>query len=60
MTDQNGDPLAMLQELWQAAKWPLLGVFLLVVSLVWAMVSSFQISTELRKKPPKIPRAMGN
>ena len=34
------DPLAPLRDLWQQARWPLLGIFLFIVAWFWALLTS--------------------
>ena len=47
--DPAADPVAVLGELWQAVRWPLLGIGLFAVSWLWALGTSWTIVREARR-----------
>jgi hypothetical protein len=49
MQDPAADPMAVLGELWQAVRWPLLGIGLFAVSWLWALGTSWTIVREARR-----------
>jgi len=55
------DPFVALHDLWQVARWPLLGITLFAVSWLWALVTSLGLVHEAKKdrstnhrQPPKL------
>jgi hypothetical protein len=52
------DPSAYLADIWQHLRWPLLGVALFLVALLWAMITSATIMAESRafEAMNKVPR----
>ena len=45
-TDPMLDPMKPLRDLWQQARWPLLGIALFAVSWVWALLTSWSMLAE--------------
>ena len=57
--DPEGDPIESLAALWRHARWPLLGIVLFCVSLLWAMRTNASIFRSIPKnegavKPPRL------
>jgi len=49
------DPFATFGEIWNAARWPLLGILVFGVSWLLALFTSWQILQEAkRQEPPKL------
>lgn len=53
--DPAADPVAVLGELWQAVRWPLLGIALFAASWLWALGTSWAIVREARRAQAPIP-----
>src|SRR2546423_10479499 len=49
MYGPQADSLNSLLEMWGAARWPLIGIFLFVVSWLWSLVTSFSIINAAKK-----------
>ena len=49
------DPWKPLRDLWQQARWPLLGIFLFLVSWVWALATSRSMLSQTAAKAPAPP-----
>jgi hypothetical protein len=48
------DPLKTLGDLWQHARWPLLGISLFLLSWLWAMITSRSLLQKPKAKPPAL------
>ena len=44
------DPLAPLRDLWQHARWPLLGIGLFALSWVWALLTSWSLLAKAKAR----------
>jgi hypothetical protein len=49
------DPLQPLRDLWQQARWPLLGIGLFLCSWFWALATSRSLLAAAKMKPPVMP-----
>ena len=56
MQSPSGDPFQQMADLWQHARWPLVGTCLFVASIAWATMTSMAILAESPKEriPPRI------
>jgi hypothetical protein len=50
--DPATDPVVALQELWRAARWPLLGLGIFAVAWMWALVTSLSLMHSARAGGP--------
>ncbi|MGA2244833.1 MAG: hypothetical protein ABSH48_07540 [Verrucomicrobiota bacterium] len=46
------DPLKTLHDLWQHARWPLLGIVMFLFTWLWALLTSRSLLTESKAQPP--------
>ncbi len=54
-SNDQGDPVANLVELWIQVRWPLLGMAVFAAGWLWALVTSLQIlHASRRTEPPKL------
>ena len=49
-SDYN-DPFENFRELWNAMRWPLLGIALFGLGWLWAVITSLQVLSEARQQP---------
>jgi hypothetical protein len=56
MTDPTGDPTGMLLDLWLHARWPLVGIGVFVIGMLWAAVTGLQLLAQAPSDgvPPRI------
>jgi hypothetical protein len=56
MTDSSGDPGTMLSDLWRHARWPLFGIVLFVVALIWSAATGMKLVSAAPQEgvPPRI------
>ena len=47
----NGDPIINLVDLWRYFRWPLCGLGVFLVALVWGMITGWQILAASPKNP---------
>ena len=57
--DPNGDPMEILPEMFSAIFWPLVGIFLVVIALVWSVLTTLHIlrragNPTAKQMPPPI------
>jgi len=57
--DPNGDPMEILPEMFSAIFWPLVGIFLVVIALVWSVLTTLHIlrragNPTAKRMPPPI------
>ena len=50
--DPATDPVVALQELWRAARWPLLGLGIFAVAWLWALATSLSLMRSARANGP--------
>jgi len=50
-----GDPLQNLQDMWMAARWPLLGIILFGLGWVWSMITTIILVSKAPKGSPAPP-----
>lgn len=51
----GGDPLKPLLDLWEQARWPLLGIAMFAISWLWALVTSRSLlAAATPKSPPRL------
>ncbi len=48
------DPFKPLRDLWQQARWPLLGIALFALSWLWALATSRSLLVDSKPKPPML------
>lgn len=51
INDSTGDPVANLVVIWQEIKWPLAGLAIFAMALLWAGITSLQILAAHPKNP---------
>jgi hypothetical protein len=56
MSDPSADPFSGLLDLWQHARWPLVGVGLFVIGILWATATGMQLLAQAPREgvPPRI------
>ena len=56
MTDPLSDSTGLLLELWQHAHWPLAGIGLFVIGILWAAATGLQLLAKAPREgvPPRI------
>ena len=47
----GGDPTIFLIELWRHLRWPMAGVGIFLIALLWAVVTGYQIMSDHPKNP---------
>jgi hypothetical protein len=49
------DPWATLLEVWHALRWPVVGMSVFVLGLLWALWTSVQVLQAAKREPPTVP-----